>query len=298
MREFTDRVAVITGAASGIGRGIAETFAGAGMKLVLADVEPRALARATEQLESAGAQVLGVETDVSKAEQVEALALKSLEAFGAVHVVCNNAGVGVTEPGVASWEATLDDWNWVLAVNLMGVVHGIRTFIPIMLRQESEGHIVNTASMAGLVAGGGPVYGVTKHAVVALSESLHNELAFREARVKVSVLCPGWVNTSILNADRNRPVDLSEAATSSFPSAQVAMFRDIVRKALESGRDPRHVGDQVLDSIREERFYILTHPDWKYLIEHRVNNILQDRSPTSLMPPGMEAVEAMLPRNR
>jgi NAD(P)-dependent dehydrogenase (short-subunit alcohol dehydrogenase family) len=297
MKEFKGRVAVVTGAASGIGRAMAETFADQGMRVVVSDVEAGALNKAVDELKGMGAEVLGVQTDVSKFEQVEALAQKSIEAFGAVHILCNNAGVIVAGLGVASWEATQDDWNWVLGVNLMGVIHGIRTFIPIMLQQESEGHIVNTASMAGLVAGGEPLYGVTKHAVVALSESLHNELDFRGAKVKVSVLCPGWVNTNILNADRNRPADLSNAATSALPTDVASTVRDMAGKVLESGVDPKAVATLVLDSIRAERFYILTHPDWKHMIEQRMTNILKDRHPERIMAPGLEALEALFPRN-
>jgi NAD(P)-dependent dehydrogenase (short-subunit alcohol dehydrogenase family) len=290
MKDFKGRVAVVTGAASGIGRGMAETFAGQGMKVVVSDVEPGALNKAVDELKGTGAEVLGVQTDVSKSEQVEALAQKSIDAFGAVHVLCNNAGVAVTEL-VASWEATLDDWNWVLGVNLMGVIHGIRTFIPIMLEQGSEGHIVNTASMAGLATGVEPIYGVTKHGVVALSESLHNELAFRGAKIKVSVLCPGWVNTNILNADRNRPTNLSEMAPSTLPPEQASMLRELIGKLLVEGLDPTRVAQQVLDCIRDERFYILTHPEMKSMIEHRMNNILAEEDPTLLMAPGFEALE-------
>jgi NAD(P)-dependent dehydrogenase (short-subunit alcohol dehydrogenase family) len=194
MKQFENRVAVVTGAASGIGRALAETFAGAGMKVVLSDVEEAALAKAADALDAAGADVLAIRTDVSRPEQVEELARRSVDAFGGVHLLCNNAGVAVGR--VATWESTLDDWRWILGVNLMGVIHGLRSFIPIMLEQQTEGHIVNTASIAGLVTlGGNALYGVTKHAVVSLSESLHNELAAREAKLKVSVLCPGWVNT-------------------------------------------------------------------------------------------------------
>jgi short-subunit dehydrogenase len=160
-----------------------------------------------------------------------------------------------------------------------------------MLGQGNEGHVVNTASMAGLIAGGEPIYGVTKHAVVALSESLHNELAAREARVKVSVLCPGWVNTKIIQADRNRPAELREAGTSSLPESQTTLLFDLIRKALEDGLDPRGVAELVLDSIREERFYILTHPDWNHMIEHRMTNILEGRAPTRLTVPGFEGLE-------
>src|SRR3989454_8974881 len=204
MKEFRDRVAVVTGAASGIGRGLAERFAAEGMKVVLADVEQSALDQADAEMRERGATVLPVRTDVSKPQQMEQLAQQTLEAFGAVHIVCNNAGVG--GPGGPVWERTLADWQWVLGVNLWGVIHGIRTFVPIMLRQETEGHIVNTASVAGLVSL--PmltIYDVTKHGVVTLSESLYQELAMSGSRLRVSVLCPGFVSTNIMDADRNRP---------------------------------------------------------------------------------------------
>jgi NAD(P)-dependent dehydrogenase (short-subunit alcohol dehydrogenase family) len=182
---------------------MAEAFIAEGMKVVLADVERSALDATTQQLSSQGAEVVGVECDVSKSQSVDALAKEALDAFGAVHVVCNNAGVAGGGAG-PSWEHPLDDWDWVLGVNLMGVVHGIRSFVPILLEQDDGGHIMNTASIAGLLHGGGS-YGVSKHAVVALSESLFGELAQLGPKIGVSVLCPGWVNTRIIESERNRP---------------------------------------------------------------------------------------------
>ncbi len=276
MEEFRDRVAVVTGAASGIGRALAERFAAAGMKVVLADVEQGALASAERALASGGARVLAVPTDVSKASDVEALAQRTLEAFGAVHVVCNNAGVSV---GGLAWEVTLADWEWILGVNLWGVIHGIRTFVPILLRQGEEGHVVNTASMAGLVSGPGLApYNVTKHAVVTLSEALHHELAVASGgKVKVSVLCPGWVNTRILDADRNRPASLG-AATPVRP--ELAAVREQVRQLLQSGLAPAAVAEHVFAAVRDGRFYILTHPQWKPAIRTRLEDILEERPPT------------------
>ncbi len=276
MQEFRDRVAVVTGAASGIGRALAERFAAAGMKVVLADVEQGALAAAERALASSGARVLAVPTDVSKASDVEALAQRTLEAFGAVHVVCNNAGVSV---GGLAWEVTLADWEWILGVNLWGVIHGIRTFVPILLRQGEEGHVVNTASMAGLVSGPGLApYNVTKHAVVTLSEALHHELAVASGgKVKVSVLCPGWVNTRILDADRNRPASLG-AATPVRP--ELTAVREQVRQLLQSGLAPAAVAEHVFAAVRDGRFYILTHPQWKPAIRTRLEDILEERPPT------------------
>jgi NAD(P)-dependent dehydrogenase (short-subunit alcohol dehydrogenase family) len=280
------KVGVVTGAASGIGRGMAESFAAAGMKVVLGDVEADALRKTAEALRGTGADVHSVVTDVSKADQVQALADESLKKFGAVHVVCNNAGIGTGSPSI--WETTLDDWKWILDVNLMGVVHGVRTFVPIMLEQGSESHMVNTASLAGLVAGEG-AYGVTKFGVVALSESLHFDLERAGAKTKVSVLCPGFVTTNIMDSERNRPVERKSASplpTDPMAEAYVEWFRE----QIQSGLDPRSVGDQVLSAIREERFYILTHPQWNPVIEHRMKGILEGRNPSQAPIPGGESL--------
>lgn len=276
MQEFKDKVAVITGAASGIGRGIAERCAEEGMKLVLADVEESALALAEQELRAAGAITLAVRTDVSKAQDVEELAQKALQAFGAVHLLFNNAGVG---GGTTIWESTLADWEWVLGVNLWGVIHGVRTFVPIMLDQDTECHIVNTSSIAGLIAGSGlGVYKVSKHGVVALSETLAGELAERNAKIKVSVLCPVWVKTRILEAHRNRPVELQNADSHTMRPEDQAEF-EAVNQAVQSGKSPQEVAEHVFDAIRNEKFYILTHPESKTLVKMRMRNILHDRNP-------------------
>ena len=213
MKEVAGKVAVITGAADGIGRGMAEAFAAAGMKVVLSDVEEPALAETTQALRDDGADVHAVVTDVSKPEQVQALADESVRRFGAVDVLCNNAGIAMPTP--SSWETSLDDWKWIIEVNLMGVIHGVRSFVPIMLEQGSESHIVNTASIAGLVAGGDIAsYAVTKFGVVALSEHLYLELEQAGAKTKVSVLCPGFVATNIMDSERNRPADRPDASRS------------------------------------------------------------------------------------
>ena len=285
MKDVTGRVAVITGAASGIGRGMAESFAAAGMKVVLADVDADRLAQVAHELEKTGAEVLPVKTDVSRQAEVDELARRALDAFGAVHVVCNNAGVA--HGGVPTWQSTLHDWEWIVGVNLMGVVHGVRTFTPLLLEQ-GEGHIVNTASMAGLISGGGnALYGVTKHAVVALSEALFNELAAQgPSRVRVSVLCPGWINTQILqSSQRNQPEAVRHHLPQNRTSPEAEIRRKLVESMLASGLDPRRVGDLVLDAIREERFWILTHPQWKSMIRHRMDNVLEERDPTPAAPP-------------
>src|SRR5262245_20446131 len=285
MKDVHGKVAVVTGAASGIGRGMCEAFVEAGMRVVLADVERQALERTSATLRDAGADVHAVVTDVSKPDQVQALADETLRHFGAVHVVCNNAGVG-TET-MPSWSGTLDDWNWILGVNLMGVIYGVRTFIPILINQGEGGHIVNTASLAGLVSGGGTLYAVTKFGVVALSEGVYIELKQGGYRPSISVLCPGFVNTNILASVRNRPAELSDTAPPmTGPIADV--FRDWFTEQLKQGMSPRKVGDLVLAAIREDRFYILTHPDWNSQIEHRMKTILAGENPNPLPPPGFE----------
>jgi NAD(P)-dependent dehydrogenase (short-subunit alcohol dehydrogenase family) len=226
MKDFKDRVAVITGAASGIGWALAEQCAREGMKVVLADVEPEALAKAEASLKAGGASALAVRTDVSRAGDVEALAHKTLEAFGAVHLLCNNAGVATIG---CIWESTLADWEWVVGVNLWGVIHGVRAFVPHMLAQDTECHIVNTASMSGLVSmPGSGAYNVTKHGVVTLSETLHREFAERGAKVKVSVLCPGIVNTRILESARNRPKHLATERADPVTEARLETIRKLV----------------------------------------------------------------------
>lgn len=285
MKDVRGKVAVVTGAASGIGRGMAESFAAAGMKLVLADVDADRLASVAQELEKSGAEVVPVKTDVSRQEEVDELARRALDSFGAVHVVCNNAGVA--HGGVPTWQSTLHDWEWIVGVNLMGVVHGVRTFTPLLLEQ-GEGHIVNTASMAGLISGAGnALYGVTKHAVVALSEALFNELAAQnQPRVRVSVLCPGWINTQILqSSQRNQPEAVRHHLPQDRTSPEAEIRRKLVESMLASGLDPRRVGDLVLDAIRDERFWILTHPQWKSMIRHRMDNVLEERDPTPAGPP-------------
>jgi len=282
MKEFRDRVAVVTGAASGIGRGMAERFAREGMKVVLADIEQAALDKTVAEMREAGATVLGVRVDVSKPEDVEALAKRTLDEFGGVHIVCNNAGVG--PPGGPVWERTLADWQWVMGVNLWGVINGVRTFVPIMLRQETEGHIVNTASMAGLLSI--PmltIYNVTKHAVVTLSESLQSELAMTGSRIRVSVLCPGFVSTNIADAERNRPAELQNEGGEPEPTGNMQAQRELTRQLLAAGMSPADVAEKVFNAVRNERFYILTHPEMKGGIRARMENILEERNPS--VPP-------------
>lgn len=275
MKEFRGKVAVVTGAASGIGRALAQRFAREGMKVVLADVEPAALEQAAHEIDASGATALAVRTDVSKAAEVERLAQAALDKFGAIHILCNNAGVVTSAP---TWMNTVADWEWVLGVNLWGVIHGVRTFTPILLSQGAEAHIVNTASMAGMICGPGSApYNVSKFGVVALSETLHHELTMLGAPVRVSVLCPGFVNTNIADAARNRPAELAETAPK-LPGAEE--MEQLGRQLLAAGSPPSAVADIVFDAIRSERFYIFPHPEWKERIRERMSIILEEGTPT------------------
>lgn len=279
MKDFKGKVAVITGGASGLGRAMAERFAREGMSIVLADVEPNALAKAEAEMKAAGARVIGVRTDVSKAADVEALAQKTLAAFGGVHVLANNAGVA---EGGNVWDNTVADWEWVLGVNLWGVVHGVRVFAPIMLKQGSEGHIINTASVAGLISPPGMgIYCVSKHAVVTLSECLHHDLAQKTDKVRCSVLCPAYVPTGIADSGRNRPAGLKDTRQK---SAEDLALDANLKKAVQSGKlSAADVAQKVYEAVRDERFYILTHPKIKASIQWRMEDILQDRNPTNPM---------------
>lgn len=281
MDRFSRRVAVVTGAASGIGLALARRFGAEGMRVVLADIEAGPLERAAKQLAAAGVETLAVRTDVSRAEDVDALAARSLDAFGAVHVVCNNAGVFV---GGNSWEVPIADWNWVLGVNFWGVVHGLRSFVPALLAHGEDAHIVNTASMAGLVSLPFTApYCVSKHAVVTLSESLHHEMAMRGGKVGVSVLCPEVVATNIGACSRNRPAGAGEPATE---TPEQALVRGALEKSIERGISPDAIADRVLRAVRERRFYVLAEGDWRRAAELRCDEVRHARNPTLAPPQG------------
>ena len=281
MQDFDRKVAVVTGGASGIGLGLATRFAQEGMKVVLADVEEGALEAAVTDLRRQELDVLGVLTDVSNEAAVQSLARQTIEAFGKVHVVCNNAGVGGGGGGMA-WDWTMKDWQWVFGVNFWGVVHGIRTFLPIMIGQDEEGHVVNTASMAGLLPGAG-IYGVTKHAVVAFSESLYGRLKMTNAKVGVSVLCPGFVSTNINASDRNRPAELRDAEERPLNEFE-QMMRDMIRERVSAGMAPAEVAGIVLEAIRNDQFWITTTDEFDNAVRARHDSILARANP-SLAPP-------------
>ena len=280
MKNFNAKVAVITGAASGLGREFANRAAGLGMHLVLADIEQQGLDQAEAELAAGGATVLAMCCDVRKGVQVQALADAAMVRFGAVHLLFNNAGVG---SGGLIWENTEADWEWVLGVNLWGVIHGVRIFTPLMLacaaRDPSfEGHIVNTASMAGLLnAPTMGVYNVSKHAVVSLSETLYHDLQLTDAPIGASVLCPYFVPTGISESHRNRPSDVSMTAgqTASQLAAQA-----MTSKAVQSGKVSAYdVARLTFEAVANGRFYIYSHPGALGNVTERMDDIVHQRNP-------------------
>jgi NAD(P)-dependent dehydrogenase (short-subunit alcohol dehydrogenase family) len=275
MKALAGKVAAVTGAASGLGRAMANAFAAEGMHVALADVDLQNLFQVEKEIRSRGVRALSMQVDVSKAAQVEAFAERVVSELGGVHLVCNNAGVS---PLGAVWESTAADWQWILGVNLWGVIHGVRAFAPRLIAQD-EGHIVNTASVAGLISPpGSGAYNATKHAVVALSESLHHDLRSRGAAVGVSVLCPAYVPTGISDSERNRPGDLLNADQ---PKSQYQTEKEaMLRKAVASGRlSADDVARAVVAAVKEDRFYVLTHPRIKGAIRARMEDILDERPP-------------------
>jgi NAD(P)-dependent dehydrogenase (short-subunit alcohol dehydrogenase family) len=276
MKDFAGKVAVITGAGSGFGREFARIGASLGMKLVLADIQADALAATASELQARGVELVAERVDVSKAEDVERLARRTKETFGKVHLLFNNAGVAA---GGLVWEHSTRDWEWVLGVNLWGVIHGVRCFVPMMLEQGDECHVVNTASVAGLLStqlmG---VYNVSKHGVVTLTETLYNDLRLKGANVGVTLLCPAYVPTGINQSERNRPADAQPEGeeTESMKAARAAMD-----KAVTSGRiSAEDVANMTFDAIRENRFYVVTHPKILSSVELRLEDIAAQRNPS------------------
>ena len=275
MKELKGKVAAVTGAASGLGRAMALAFADQGMHVALGDVADTSDVFAA--VEAKGVSALAMKLDVSKPQEVEAFAELIDKDLGGAHVVCNNAGVS---PLGAAWEMSLDDWRWIVDVNLWGVIHGVRSFVPRLLKRN-EGHIVNTASVAGIInPPGSSAYNVTKHAVVALSETLHHDLRERGSAVGVSVLCPAYVPTGIADSERNRPAGMQ----ATVKTKEMLAREQMLKKAVSSGRlSADDVAKAVVQAIKEERFYILTHPRIKGAIGARMEDILNDRTPRNPM---------------
>jgi len=284
MKEFKDKVAVITGAGSGIGLALTERCAKEGMKVVLADIDEKFLRKAERKMKRLEADTISILTDVSKVNDIEELAKKTLKTYGAIHLLINNAGIGNTR---YTWNYTLKDWEYQLGVNLWGVIHGVRIFTPIMLMQDEECHIVNVSSMEGLFSGSGPggaIYGVSKHGVISLSETLRIDLEMKGSKVKVSVVCPGFVNTRILFGDTHRPEKFQN-----LPSEQVedtrgedffTRFGVNIEEALEQTEimAPEEAADIIFKAIKQDKFYIFTHKDdlMKRFVKERFDEILEE----------------------
>jgi NAD(P)-dependent dehydrogenase (short-subunit alcohol dehydrogenase family) len=274
MQKLDGRCAWITGAASGIGLSLAKRLASERMKLVLVDIESGPLAEAEAALRASGVETLAIRADVSSEAEMAAAAKQALDRFGLVHLIVNNAGVG--GGGGPMWKLSESDWKWAVDVNLYGVIHGIRFLLPALVDSGEEGHVVNTASIAGLTSTPfmGP-YTATKHAVVSLSECLAKELELVKSQVGVSVLCPGFVKTRIAQSHRNRPGEPQRVDDN--PVAQ--KFGAVLQQLVDAGQPVEKVADAVVDAVRARHFYILTHPEMKPAIEHRMRQILDEQQP-------------------
>ena len=291
------KVAVVTGAGSGIGLALVNAFAAAGCSVVLADVQEDALAGAANEAGAHGVETLTVVTDVSKVEQVDALAAATIERFGAVHIVCNNAGVGgAGDP----WVGPIETWEWVIGVNMWGVIYGIRAFLPHIV-MSGGGHIVNTASIAGLYPGFSPPYDASKHAVVAMTEGLYTSLRAAEMPVGVSCLCPGWVKTGIAESERNWPAEFG-ALPERDAAAQIS--RNYLQRAIDEGMPPAAVADLVVDAVGNDRFWVFPHEDFLDIAMERFHTVGEGLNPEPPeefpgMPPRSEMMAeimaAMLP---
>jgi NAD(P)-dependent dehydrogenase (short-subunit alcohol dehydrogenase family) len=282
----TDTVAVVTGGGHGIGLALADRFARSGCKIVLADVQDDNLASARDQIAAHGVEVLTVHTDVSKQADVDALATATIERFGAVHIVCNNAGVA---GGGDPWVGPIEGWEWTVGVNLWGVVYGVRAFLPHIVA-SGGGHIMNTASIAGLFPGFSPAYDATKHAVVALTEGLYLNLQAAEIPVGVTCLCPGWVKTGISSSDRNWPDELGPAPVRD-PINEIA--RGHFERAIAEGMPPAAVADLVAQAIIDNRFWVFPHADFLDIAVERFHRIADGIDPQQL-----EQLPGMPPRSQ
>ncbi len=281
MQEFSGKTAVVTGGASGIGRAMGELFAQQGMNVVLADIEQGPLDAAVDAIKADGHSCMGLVTDVSRADDVERLAATAMARFGGIHIACNNAGVFT---GGLLWQESLADYQWLMEVNVWGVIHGIRSFVPRMQAQGDDCHVVNTASMAALTAMPySGIYHMTKHAVLALSESLYHELSFHAPNVGVSVLCPEAIHTGIAQAERNRPQQYSGDGDI-VASGERDMVMGALAESVANGIGPEVMAQRVLEAIREQRFYILSEEAWRESAHTRLDDIRAGRNPTFAPP--------------
>ena len=280
MKEFKGKTAVVTGAASGIGLGLAEKFAQEQMQVVLADIEEEALERAVEKLEKMQHRVVGIQANVMVKESVEELYAKATEQYGNIHILCNNAGIGANSGNKPIWEVESSDWDWTLGVNFYGALYGIQAFLPHMHEHGEEGHVVTTASLAGLMGGMG-TYGVSKHAVRSLSETLNQDLRERGSKISSSVLCPGFVNTNIANSERNRPSSLIQSQEPTINQEAAAAMAEM----LKNGKQPNEIAEIVVNAIKDNVFYILPHPAWDDHLRAHFELILSRKELPARTPP-------------
>ena len=272
MKDFVGKTAVITGAASGIGYALAEKFANEGMNIVLADIEQDALDIAVKKVSNIGVESFGINIDVMHKDSVDYLFNESVKAFGKVHILCNNAGVASTVVADGIWELDEKDWDWVLGVNFYGTLYGIQSFVPHMINHKEEGHVLNTISLAGILPGEA-IYGVSKHAALALSESLWQGLRNIKSNIGASVLCPGFVNTNIIESNRNRPDHLSSSNKTNF------ILKKLASSVLKRGKEPDEIADTTFDAIKQNHFYILPHTSYDDMIKERFSRILARTEP-------------------
>jgi len=278
MEEFKDKIAIVTGAASGIGRAIAEKFSQEGMKVVISDIEKEALSQTEEELKQKGFDIITVLADVSKIEDVKNLAQKTIDQFGVVHILINNAGVGFAGKMTTTvWESPLSEWQWILGVNLWGIINAIHIFIPIMLKQDIECYIINNCSVAGIISPqpGAGIYSTTKHAAIALTESLQSDLSRFNSKIKVLALCPGFINTGITNSERNQPEELKDDQTTNPKLEQTIKY---YKKIIADGISPEEVAKELFESLTSKKFYISTdsHQLVKGFVKNRMDGILKD----------------------
>lgn len=278
LKDFKGKVAVVTGAASGIGKALCERAAREGMHVVMADVEQDMLRASSTDIEGLGAEVLAVRTDVSQPDDLSKLAEETLERFGKVHVLCNNAGVFA---GGLTWDAIGTDWEWVMGVNVYGILHGIRAFVPTMLEQNEPAHVVNTCSMAGLI--NTPLsgaYNVSKHAALSLTETLYHELMMKQSPVGCSALCPELINTGIGRSDRNRPAHLKRPDGAGTPEQE--MVENVIGQSVATGIPPSEMADRVFQGIQDDQFYLLADEStsWDAACKTRLEDIRLRRNPT------------------
>ena len=275
MKGFKGKTVVITGAASGIGYALAERFAVEKMNVVLADIEQDALDAAVAKISDLGVEAVGIAIDVMDKNSVQSLAKQSIDAFGNIHILCNNAGVAPPATDEAIWEHDQNGWDWVMGVNFYGVLYGLQSFVPHMVKHKEEGHVLNTVSLAGILGLEGS-YGVSKFATLALSEGLFQSLKKINSKIGASALCPGFVATNIIDSQRNRPEHLPSKKKSNF------LLKQLASAVLKRGKKPDEIADRVIEGIQADSFYILPHPIYDEMIKERYERILARTEPESI----------------